>query len=630
MKSRVISIATFLLTLMVIGEAQSITGTYQMHSVRVVWRNFVRDHTHADDAAIDGVYNTWVVPFGGTYVAVDADLDGVADLKLPAAGGSIGAQIPVNSFPEARDPFWLINGLGIDLTVALDQENGVALIPGDPTKPSTYPTTATTNCITTPVIAAVSDNQKNIYSEPILLDNGNLVWGFGIQESTVFDWFKPINPKVHYPKPNNNRPPFPGAPDSSWGMIVGRDATENDDGTMRFKRADIRWHALDGPYVTGGSESGIDDDGVINRQLGVAVTADEVTIPGLAAWGAEKTGGAVINVGNYPMIGGNGFNHDKLSFTPGQQLLTHTSVGGTWDGVGYVFDARGGDGIPFSGDEPFQFTGYYVTANFAAATGAFRTALNAALAANPTDSKAAMTAAGQAVAVSFGLDAATAAAIAAGLADVLNADYTTAVTALITAGMDPASAAAAAVQQIFWNSVVKAVGALAAAGIAVNDGTHDFDPLNPAAGGRLLFEVDAGSVGSGICVPVRQNRDVFAHFTNVEDWVAPTGPIKPLTIISDETSVPFQYALHNNYPNPFNPVTTISFDLPEEIHTEVGVYNMMGQKVRTLHSGSMTAGRHHILFDGVDDQYRPLGSGVYFYRIIAGEFFATKKMMLIK
>ena len=57
---------------------------------------------------------------------------------------------------------------------------------------------------------------------------------------------------------------------------------------------------------------------------------------------------------------------------------------------------------------------------------------------------------------------------------------------------------------------------------------------------------------------------------------------------------------------------------------------MMGQKVRTLHSGSMTAGRHHILFDGVDDQYRPLGSGVYFYRIVAGDFFATKKMMLIK
>ena len=122
MKSRVISIATFLLALMVIGEAQSITGTYQMHSVRVIWRNIVRDATHADDTSIDGVYSTWVIPYGGTYIAMDANTDGVADLKLPAAGGAIGAEIPVNSFPEARDPFWLINGLGIDLTVALDQE----------------------------------------------------------------------------------------------------------------------------------------------------------------------------------------------------------------------------------------------------------------------------------------------------------------------------------------------------------------------------------------------------------------------------------------------------------------------------------------------------------------------------
>tara|TARA_Y100000590_G_scaffold462499_2_gene626758 strand:+ start:2522 stop:4411 length:1890 start_codon:yes stop_codon:yes gene_type:complete len=629
MKSRVISIATFLLAMMVIGEAQSITGSYQLHSVRVVYRNHVRAADHADDADIDGVYSTWVIPYGGTYIAMDADEDGVADLKVPAAGGGLGATVTVESFPEARDPFWLINYIGVDLTVALDQENGTAIIPGDPTKQSTYPTTATENCVTQLTVAAVSDNQTNTYSEPIVLQNGNVVWGFGIQESTVFDWFKPINPKVHYPKKKgDNHPPFPGAPDSSWGMIVGRDATENADGTMRFKRADIRWHALDGPYETGGSDSGIDEDGAVNRQLGVAVTADNVTIPGMAAWGAEKTG-SVVNIGDYPMIGGRGFDNDKLSFTPGQQLLTHTSVGGTWDGVGYIFDARGGDGIPFSGDEPFQFTGYYMTANFAGAVGAFGTALQTALATDPTDPKAALTAAALAVAEKFGLTGTTAAAVAAGVADLLYADYGAAVQAMVAAGMDPVQAALKAITDVGTAGVVKAVGALAGAGVSVNDGTHDFDATNPTAGGRLLFQVDAATAG-GLCVPVFQTRDVFAHFTNVEDWVAPTGPIKPLTIISDETSVPFQYALHNNYPNPFNPVTTISFDLPEEIHTEVEVYNMMGQKVRTLHSGSMTAGRHHILFDGVDDQYRPLSSGVYFYRIVAGDFFGTKKMMLIK
>ncbi len=270
-----------------------------------------------------------------------------------------------------------------------------------------------------------------------------------------------------------------------------------------------------------------------------------------------------------------------------------------------------------------------MTANFVGAVGAFGTALQTALATDPTDPKAALTAAALAVAEKFGLTGATAAAVAAGVADLLYADYGAAVQAMVAAGMDPVQAALKAITDVGTAGVVKAVGALAAAGVSVNDGTHDFDATNPTAGGRLLFQIDAATAG-GLCVPVFQTRDVFAHFTNVEDWVAPTGPIKPLTIISDETSVPFQYALHNNYPNPFNPVTTISFDLPEEIHTEVAVYNMMGQKVRTLHSGSMTAGRHHILFDGVDDQYRPLGSGVYFYRIAAGDFFATKKMMLIK
>ena len=105
MKNRMISIATFILALMVIGEAQSITGTYQLHSVKVVYNNIVRPATHADDADVDGVYGTWVIPYGGSYVAMDANADGVADLRRPLTGGSVGANIRVESFPEARDPF---------------------------------------------------------------------------------------------------------------------------------------------------------------------------------------------------------------------------------------------------------------------------------------------------------------------------------------------------------------------------------------------------------------------------------------------------------------------------------------------------------------------------------------------
>ena len=621
MKNRMISIATFILALMVIGEAQSITGTYQLHSVKVVYNNIVRPATHADDADVDGVYGTWVIPYGGSYVAMDANADGVADLRRPLTGGSVGANIRVESFPEARDPFYLTNYIGVDLTVALDQEAGTAIIPGDPTKASTYPTTATANCVTQLTVAAVTDNQTNVYKGPIVNPNGNVVWGFGIQESDVFSWFKPIDPVKHYP--NRDHSPKVAGVDSSWGMVVGKDATENTDGTMRFKHATIRWHAIDGTYATGGGNGGIDDDGALNRQLGVSITADKVTIPGMVAWGATK--GATIVAGDYPMINGQGFDGDKLSFTPGEQLMTHTSVGGTWDGVGYAFDVRGGDGKPFSGDEPLAFTGYYFTANFAAAAGAFQAALAAA---DLTDPTAALTAAATAVTTAFSLDAATAAAVVTAAATSLGTSFTAAVTALMTGGMDAATAAATAYAQIGPSGPTVLLGAMTAAGIAVNDGGHDFAATAPTAGGRLLFQVDANTVG-GICVPVRQVVDVFAHFTNTVDWVAPAGPNKPLTI-SDESNIPMQFALHNNYPNPFNPVTTISFDLPEENYTEVAIYNMMGQKIRTLHTGNMTAGRHHISFDGVNDQNQQLGSGVYFYRVVAGEFQATKKMMLVK
>ena len=113
------------------------------------------------------------------------------------------------------------------------------------------------------------------------------------------------------------------------------------------------------------------------------------------------------------------------------------------------------------------------------------------------------------------------------------------------------------------------------------------------------------------------------------DWVPPSGPIAPLRV-NDTSNLPNEFELLDNYPNPFNPSTSISFNIPNEVYTEVAIYNMMGQKVRTLHNGNLQAGRHHIFFDGFDDNNLQLGSGVYFYRVTAGEFNATKKMMLVK
>ncbi len=85
-----------------------------------------------------------------------------------------------------------------------------------------------------------------------------------------------------------------------------------------------------------------------------------------------------------------------------------------------------------------------------------------------------------------------------------------------------------------------------------------------------------------------------------------------------------------NYPNPFNPSTTIAFTLPNASDVEVAVYNVLGQQVRSLVDQHMTAGEHSVVWDGRADNGSQLSSGVYFYRITADNVDVTKKMMMLK
>jgi C1A family cysteine protease len=88
--------------------------------------------------------------------------------------------------------------------------------------------------------------------------------------------------------------------------------------------------------------------------------------------------------------------------------------------------------------------------------------------------------------------------------------------------------------------------------------------------------------------------------------------------------------LFNNYPNPFNPTTTISFNLTVDNSAELAIYNLKGQKVKQLFSEQLSAGMHSYLWNGKDDNDKQVSSGVYFYKLTSGSFTETRKMLLLK
>ncbi|HOZ01986.1 MAG TPA: FlgD immunoglobulin-like domain containing protein, partial [Candidatus Syntrophosphaera sp.] len=101
-------------------------------------------------------------------------------------------------------------------------------------------------------------------------------------------------------------------------------------------------------------------------------------------------------------------------------------------------------------------------------------------------------------------------------------------------------------------------------------------------------------------------------------------------VANDDPVLPAVTELKGNWPNPFNPSTSISFSVKEASPVIIEVYNLKGQLVRTLIKESKAAGNHRIVFDGRDNAGQPLASGVYFYKMQAGKYSATRKMILMK
>lgn len=99
----------------------------------------------------------------------------------------------------------------------------------------------------------------------------------------------------------------------------------------------------------------------------------------------------------------------------------------------------------------------------------------------------------------------------------------------------------------------------------------------------------------------------------------------------DSSITPANYGLQQNYPNPFNPSTSISFTFAEDNDVELIIYNVKGEKIKTIYNGHVYANEHNsVVWNGKDADGKQVASGVYFYKLKAGTTEYRKKMIMVK
>lgn len=575
----------FLLLSFITGPVfpQFFSGSYQLQGVKIKYYDVVRDTTGSlaasDSAASYSINLSWTPP--GVAIPM---------FTLPLEEFQPGDTVAATSSPDALMVPAGLAFAGINLSLTLDDVAGTMTIPAGGSGPSTYPTLATENCSTSQVLAQVSESATITSSAVPVIDPDarTVTWGLGIVESGVFPWIDTADVAQEDPSAYHDS--------VSWGMITAHYTNANMD---MIDTLIVQWRAIDGDDAhIGIDENYVGDPKPLDRMLGVAtVPGNTAVVAALALLNPDKN----LNVGTSPI-----FIDPEIAAAMGLEASTAEA------NFGYLFDPAGDDEDLFSGDEPLQFTGYYFTYNFMVASGVFMDTLQNRMellityfvgqqldipTATVAGADSAADEAAQAALVAIGANAILAAGIGATIGAVVG-DLVT-----IAGSPDTLEVAGQAI-------LVQTLGAALQGGFNPDDSGHDFDGTN----GRLIFEVD------NVCIPEQQRQEVYAVFVNQELLnVKPDGPM-----------VPTEFAVYVNYPNPFNPNTMITFDLPARLNTEVTVWNLLGQKVRTLHSGELRAGQHTLSFNGRDENGLPLPSGIYFYRVKAGHFVSTRKMMLLK
>ena len=116
----------------------------------------------------------------------------------------------------------------------------------------------------------------------------------------------------------------------------------------------------------------------------------------------------------------------------------------------------------------------------------------------------------------------------------------------------------------------------------------------------------------------------------IEEYVGEqdTSNCEQVSIIDETLAI--TYSLHNAFPNPFNPIATLRYDLPEDAMVNITIHDMMGRQINPLVSNQQNAGYKSNQWDATNNTGQPVSAGLYLYTIQAGEFRQTKKMVLLK
>ena len=607
--------------------AQSIDGNYELDSLHVLYIIEARDvvQTGNDGNQYTTTYDDSAAGYDVTIGWPNASDTSLFDFSLPyfSIGDTMGVfDVPLGS-PAALAAFGL--GLNTDFS-----DDGTYVI----NEGSVYPTTNTQDCVTSQVFLPIQDagTWTDGGYDPLVTGN-SVAYGWGIIQSGVFATFNAPDMVNHVYGTDYGV----GTAMPNWGYIT---VNYTDNTYTTPDGLNIGWEAHDGVEANIGVVSDGDpffvqaeaDLGLVNGMLGrSAIPVDSVTIGAVAQQAAAA--GITINIPteNPPyMAGGEGIDLDGDG----------TLDGATSSEWFYVFDPvgdllGGGDGVPFSGDEGLQFTGYYATWNVLITMNGIGDGVAAAVAGGAIDPTTGAPNISMIVdsVLSYTLyywdmsDATVDAVVAAGIP----AAATQQVTDWLTAGYTLEQVGSSLLPYILGavtNAQVALGGALTYADgsqVVVDDSGHDLSlddfqweytdyGLWNNRGGRLWVQSYAN------CFPATWSQYVNSHWTYMG----------ALSTVDNDNITADKFELKGNYPNPFNPTTKIRFTNDRASNVKVTVYSLKGEKVATIMNKQVNSGTYDVSWNGKNTSGKVVPTGMYLYDIESDGRRLQGKMLFLK